>query len=41
MKKFLLAMLVLILAAAGFIFWLFARDAEGCRLRRAVKIFGG
>lgn len=29
MKKFLLVMLVLILAAAGFIFWLFARDADG------------
>ncbi len=29
MKKFLLAMLVLIIAAAGFIFWLFERDADG------------
>ena len=29
MKKFLLAMLVLILAAAGFIFWLFARAENG------------
>ncbi|MBR4641692.1 MAG: polysaccharide deacetylase family protein [Selenomonadaceae bacterium] len=29
MKKFLLAMLILILAAAGFIFWLFERAADG------------
>lgn len=29
MKKLLLAMLVLMLAAAGFIFWLFAREADG------------
>ena len=29
MKKFLLAMLLLILAAAGFVFWLFAREADG------------
>ena len=29
MKKFLLAMLVLALAFAGFIFWLFAREADG------------
>ena len=29
MKKFLLAIAVLILAAAGFVFWLFAREADG------------
>lgn len=29
MKKFLLAILILILSAAGFIFWLFARAADG------------
>ena len=29
MKKFLLAMLIFILAAAGFIFWLFERAADG------------
>ena len=29
MKKFLLAVLVLLLATAGFIFWLFERDADG------------
>lgn len=29
MKKFLLAILILILATAGFIFWLFERDAAG------------
>ncbi len=29
MKKFLLAMLILVLAAAGFIFWLFERAADG------------
>lgn len=29
MKKFLLTMLVLVLAAGGFIFWLFQRDADG------------
>lgn len=29
MKKFLLTVLVLLLAAAGFIFWLFQRDADG------------
>ena len=29
MKKFLIVMLVLILATAGFIFWLFSRDADG------------
>lgn len=29
MKKFLIVMIVLLLAAAGFIFWLFARSADG------------
>ena len=29
MKKFLLAIAILILAAAGFIFWLFARAEDG------------
>lgn len=29
MKKFLIAVIVLLLAAAGFIFWLFARAADG------------
>lgn len=29
MKKFLTVMIVLLLMAAGFIFWLFARDADG------------
>lgn len=29
MKKFLLAMVVLLLAAVGFVFWLFAREADG------------
>ena len=29
MKKFLLAVLVMILAAAGFVFWLFEREADG------------
>ena len=29
MKKLLIAILVLVLAAAGFIFWLFAREADG------------
>lgn len=29
MKKFLLAILIIVLAIAGFIFWLFQRDADG------------
>ena len=29
MKKFLIAILIMLMAAAGFVFWLFAREADG------------
>ena len=39
MKKFLLAILVLLITAAGFIFWLFERAKDGVPILRAEKLF--